>query len=113
MILAVAEATQTDPAMAGTSALDAMAACTGGHAEVEIRPGWREPLCLCTATAADPAERKSAVQGAMLQPFYDVERALADEVGAQRHDGQRHPAVRAGAALLSRPSWRRPCRHHH
>jgi replicative DNA helicase len=46
MVRAVAEATQTDPAMAGTSALSALATCAGGHAEIEIRSGWREPLCL-------------------------------------------------------------------
>jgi replicative DNA helicase len=34
MVKATAEATQTDPAMAGTSALSAMSACTGGHAEI-------------------------------------------------------------------------------
>ena len=58
MVDGVAEATQTDPAMAATSALSALSACTGGHAEIEIRPGWREPLCLYTATVADPGERK-------------------------------------------------------
>ena len=50
MVNAVAEATQTDPAMAGTSALSALSACAGGHAEVEIRSGWIEPLCTYTAT---------------------------------------------------------------
>ena len=58
MVDAVAEATQTDPAMPATSALSALSACTGGHAEIEIRRGWREPLILYTATIAAPGERK-------------------------------------------------------
>ena len=75
MVKAVAEATQTDPAMAGTSALSALSACTGGHAEIEIRQGWQEPLNIYTATIADPGERKSAVQLSMVRPIHDVERA--------------------------------------
>jgi hypothetical protein len=79
MVTAVAEATQTDPAMAGTSALSVLSACTGGHAKVEIRAGWREPLNLYTATVANPAERKSAVQMMMVQPLYAVEKELVAE----------------------------------
>jgi len=43
MVTAVGHATQTDPAMAGTCAISALSACAGGHAEIEIRPGRREP----------------------------------------------------------------------
>jgi len=78
MVHAVAEATQTDPAMPATSALSALAACTGGHAEIEIRGGWREPLNLYTATIAAPGERKSAVQLAMVRPLLDAEHQLTD-----------------------------------
>lgn len=81
MVEAVAEATQTDPAMAATSALSVLAACAGGHAEVEIRRGWREPLNLYTVTVAGPGERKSAVQATLTRPVLDVEHRLA-EVGA-------------------------------
>ena len=59
MVDGVAEATQTDPAMPATSALSALSACTGGHAEIEIRSGWREPLNLYTVTIAAPGERKT------------------------------------------------------
>ena len=55
MVAAVAEATQTDEAMVGTCALAALAACCGGHAEIEVRSGWREILVLFLATIADPA----------------------------------------------------------
>ena len=40
MVAAVAETTQTDPAMAGTSALSVISVCTGGNARLLVRPGW-------------------------------------------------------------------------
>ena len=90
MVNAVAEATQTDPAMAGTSALTALAACAGGHAEIEIRHGWREPLCIYAATVAEPGERKSAVQQADDQP--DPRRRTADDRDHDASaDGSRGP----------------------
>ena len=84
MVDEVSAATQTDPAMAGTSALSAVSACTGGHAEIEIRPGWREPLLLQTATIAYPGERKSAVQMFMVGPLYDVEKQLVEKTAPAR-----------------------------
>ena len=97
MVRAVAEATQTDPAMAGTSALSALAACAGGHAEIEIRSGWREPLCLYTATVAEPGERKSAVQQAMIRPILDVERQMTETMMPARMeaDARRQIAIKA------------------
>jgi replicative DNA helicase len=77
MVAELAVDTQTDPAMAGTSALTVLAACIGGHAKVEVRHGWREPLCLYTVTVARPAERKSAVQAAMFAPLYAAESDLS------------------------------------
>lgn len=83
-VLALAEATQTDPAMPATSALTALAACVGGRVEIEPRPGWQEPLNLYTATVAGPGERKSAVQQAITRPLFDVEKKLVEQVGAIR-----------------------------
>lgn len=103
MVAAVAEATQTDPAMAGTSALSAMAACAGGHAEVEIRPGWREPLSLYTVTIASPGERKSAVQAVMLRPIYDVERELFTKAKPERLEAE----TRRRTAMLAADTARR------
>lgn len=77
MVHAVAEAAQVDVAMPGVSALTVLAAAAGGRAEIEVRPGWREPLCLYAATVAGPGERKSAVQAAMTKPLLDVEAELA------------------------------------
>jgi hypothetical protein len=88
MVRGVAESTQTDPAMAGTSALSSLAACTGGHAEVEIRNGWREPLCLYNATIAEPGERKSAVQQAMIRPILDVEAQMIETAMPMRQEAQ-------------------------
>ena len=77
MVEAVAHALQTDAAMPATSALSALAACAGGRVEVEVRSGWREPLCLYTATVAAPGERKSAVQVVFTRPILDAEDRLA------------------------------------
>ena len=73
----LAEFTQTDPAMPGTSALSTLATCCGGHAKIQVRPGWLEPLCLSTATIADPAERKSAVQESMVSPLHEAEAEMS------------------------------------
>ena len=77
MVAEVAEFTQTDPAMAATTALTVLATCAGGHAKIQIRPGWVEPLCLFTNTIAAPAERKSAVQESMVKPLHDAEDAMS------------------------------------
>jgi replicative DNA helicase len=102
MVHAVSEATQTDPAMAGTSALTALAACTGGHAEIEIRPGWREPLCIYAATIAKPGERKSAVQMMMIRPLLDVEQELIDTSFAARTEAETRKQVAVKAAERQR-----------
>jgi replicative DNA helicase len=102
MVRAVSEATQTDPAMAATSALSALSACTGGHAEIEIRSGWREPLCLYTATIAAPGERKSAVQMFMTRPVNDVERRLVADGAAERMAAEQRKQVATKAVEQQR-----------
>jgi replicative DNA helicase len=77
MATELAEATQTDVAMAATSALTVLAACIGGHAKIQVRRGWREPLCLYANTIARPAERKSAVQASMAAPLHDADAAMS------------------------------------
>lgn len=93
MISAVAEATQTDPAMAGTSALTVLAAAAGGRVEVKVRSGWTEPLCLYCATVAGPGERKSAVQHEMASPIYAVEEELASAGVAVRLEAETLHAI--------------------
>lgn len=77
-VAAVATFTQTDPTMAATAGLSVLAACAGGRCELEVRPGWREPLNLFTATVAEPGERKSAVMATMVAPLLEAERALVE-----------------------------------
>jgi Protein of unknown function (DUF3987) len=81
MVEAVAEATQTDPGMAGTLLLGALAAAAGGHAEVEVRTGWREPVNLYVVAAAAAGTRKSAVFRALMDPLRAAERTLMDTIG--------------------------------
>jgi len=76
LVLEVAESTQTDEGMAGTVALGVMAAAAGGYAEVQVRPGYFEPLNLWVAPAALPAERKSAVCTVLSAPLVDLEAEL-------------------------------------
>jgi hypothetical protein len=98
MVHAVTEATQTDPAMPAVSAISALSACTGGHAEIEIRCGWREPLHVYTATIAAPGERKSAVQLAMIRPLLDAEHQLAQAGLGTRLEAETRKQVAATAA---------------
>ncbi|HME78913.1 MAG TPA: YfjI family protein [Mycobacterium sp.] len=88
MVGAIAEATQTDPAMAGVSALSALSACTGGYAMIQIRGAWQEPLHLYTNTIAISGERKSAVQRFMVTPLIGVEIHLAKGSEAKRVEAQ-------------------------
>jgi replicative DNA helicase len=88
MVNGVAEATQVDLAMPATSALSALSACTGGHAVIETRPGWCEPLNLYTVAIAEPGERKSAVQSFMVSPIYAAEESLAAANRAARIEAE-------------------------
>ncbi|MCE3552846.1 DUF3987 domain-containing protein [Pseudonocardia sp. RS11V-5] len=78
MVMAVAEFTQTPLDLPGCLALAALSTAAGGRAEVEIRPGWREPLNLYTVVAMPPGSRKSAVFAAMTAPLLEAERQLID-----------------------------------
>ncbi|SDH02596.1 YfjI family protein [Pseudonocardia oroxyli] len=78
MVMAVAEFTQAPLDLPGCLALAALSTAAGGRAEIEIRPGWREPLNLYTVVAMPPGSRKSAVFAAMTAPLLDAERQLID-----------------------------------
>ncbi|GAA4963061.1 YfjI family protein [Pseudonocardia tropica] len=79
MVMAVAEFTQTPLDLPGCLALAALSTAAGGRAEIEIRPGWREPLNLYTVVAMPPGSRKSAVFAAMTAPLLEAERQLIDQ----------------------------------
>ncbi len=78
MVEAVAESTQTPADLAGVVYLGVLAAAAGGRAEVEVQPGWREPVNLYAAPAMPPGSRKSAVFREMSEPLLDAERALQE-----------------------------------
>lgn len=102
MVDAVATATQTDPAMSGTTALSALAAAVGGLVEVEARPGWREVTGLFTLVVAEPGERKSAVQAAMVAPLLAAERELVASTAAARSEAATRADVLRRAAETAR-----------
>ena len=77
LVAELAEATQTDPAMAATCVLSALSTCAGGHATIEARAGWVEPLVLFTSVIARPGERKSAVQQAVTAPLQTAETEMS------------------------------------
>src|SRR5262249_54853462 len=80
VVAGVARFTQTDPApaMAGPGALAVPSACAGGRLEVEVKPGWREPVNIYVAVIAEPGERKSPVHAALTAPLYAAQDTLAD-----------------------------------
>lgn len=78
MIRAVAESTQTPADLPGVVCLGVLAAAAGGHAEVEVQPGWREPVNIYAVPALPPGSRKSAVFREMTAPLLDAERALQE-----------------------------------
>ena len=102
MVTALAEATQTDPGMPGTSALSVLSACTGGHAVIEIRPGWREPLNAYLTTIAESGERKSSVQRAMVAPILAAERQLVGKGEGERLEAETRKQVATKAAEKQR-----------
>lgn len=83
MVEAVAESTQTPPDLAGVVYLGVLAAAAGGRTEVEVQPGWREPVNLYAAPAMPPGSRKSAVFREMTTPLLDAERALQESARAE------------------------------
>lgn len=101
MVTAVSGFTQTDPSMPAASALSA---CTGGHAEIEIRGGWREPCNLYIASIAAPGERKSAVQQLMIRPLIEVERELSDKGRDARSEAENGKQVATKTAEQQRNS---------
>jgi replicative DNA helicase len=72
------------------------------HAEIEIRPGWREGLHLHIVTITAPGERKSAVQLAMSRCILDVEARLAEAGEGSRLEALTRQQVATEAARRQR-----------
>ena len=90
---AVAEATQTPSAMAGSLFLAVAGAAVAGRVEIQGRPGWTEGLNIYTAVAMDPGSRKSQVMADMTKPLADYEKSqserLVSEVAASESEWRR------------------------
>lgn len=103
--------------------LPVLAAACARKWEVEVRPGWREPLNLYCLTALPPGTRKSAVFTAATRIFYEIEetqkeqgkkehlREVANYEMAQKKfeaaNAQRASAKDAGAAAAAQASFER------
>lgn len=74
---AEAEATQTPPELAACIVIAVLSAALQKKFEVEVRPGWREPLSTFWAVAMAPGERKSAVFRDATAPIREWERSQA------------------------------------
>lgn len=81
MVQAVADSTQTPPALAFMSCIAVLA--TVLQRRFEVAPfgcDYTEPLCLWTVSASPPGTRKSSVLGSMLGPLVRWEKLHADRM---------------------------------
>ncbi|WP_367025679.1 DUF3987 domain-containing protein [Methylococcus sp. ANG] len=77
---AVAASTETPVELPALFTLAALATAAQGRFEVEIKPGYREPLCLWTCPALPPGSRKTAVKSIISAPLTDWERKQRAEM---------------------------------
>ena len=101
LVLEVARSTQTAPDVAGTLLLGVLAACCAGRAEVVVRGGYTEPLCLYTVVASASGTRKSAVYSILTGPVYAAEAELEAQVAPLLRDalGRKEIAEQRAANL--------------
>ncbi len=78
MVAAEAEFRQTPLDLPGCLALACLATAAGGRVEVEVRPGWREPVNLYVVVALPPGNRKSPTFGALVAPILDAQHAMQE-----------------------------------
>jgi len=72
---AVAESTQTPVDMAAMLFLSTLAVCVQRRFELQIRPGYLEPLCLYVMVIMPPANRKTAVFKEIMKPIRMYEKS--------------------------------------
>ncbi|MHB1406712.1 MAG: YfjI family protein [Desulfitobacteriaceae bacterium] len=75
-----AEATQTPPDVTGLLMLSVLGVALSKKFEIELRPGWREPLNVWTVSAMPPGSRKSAVFRDLTSPILQWERQERDRL---------------------------------
>ncbi len=76
MVQQVSQSTETPPEMALMVALGALATATMRKFEVEIEPGFRQPLNLYMCCIMSPGNRKSEVFRRMFSPVHEHERMI-------------------------------------
>ena len=107
----VAGSSQTPIDMGALLSLAAIAVAVQGKAEIEIRPGWLEPLNIYTGAVLPPASRKSSVYGHVFRPLeeWGVEQAREELPTRQAAEDAREilekrlEAVKKEAAKGSKP----------
>lgn len=82
-VTALAEETQTPPDLAGCIALAAISTAAGGHALVNVRGTWSEPVNIYTVVAMPPGSRKSPVFRAIVTPLLAAEKLLQERIKPQ------------------------------
>ena len=84
----VARSTQTPEDLAGVLVLVAISVAVQGKHEVEVRPGYREPLSVFLVVVLPPGSRKSRVFSIVTRPMFDYEQQLSEDAApevARRH----------------------------
>ncbi|MBX3408226.1 MAG: DUF3987 domain-containing protein [Phycisphaeraceae bacterium] len=82
-IAAVSESLQVAPDAAAMMLIATASACFARHAEVRLRPDWREPSPLWAMVLMQSAERKSALIQQILGPVLSWERSEAERLGPE------------------------------
>ncbi len=80
---ATAVATQVPVDLPALLALAVVSTLCAKRFELEVRPGWVEPLNIYVAIAMDPGERKSAVFRSAIAPILMHERTVGGEMAAE------------------------------
>lgn len=80
--------TETPPKLPAMLALGTVAAASQRLADVEIKPGYREPINIYTAVALPPATRKSAEFKRATKPLVQWESSKRKETAEQRKEAE-------------------------
>ncbi|HET8938638.1 MAG TPA: DUF3987 domain-containing protein [Polyangiales bacterium] len=72
--LALAEHTSTAPEMSAMMLLPAIAACVQDRYRILVRPGYREALAIQVLVGAETGVRKSPIENAIAEPFWQWQR---------------------------------------
>jgi hypothetical protein len=104
-VRALAESLQVPLDLPASLALSAMAAATGGRAQVEVTADWIEPTNLFTVTVLPSGERKSATVRAVSKPLRDFEQSSAKVVEQQIFEAESFRKAAKRARDLAEAEW--------